>query len=214
MKRDWTRCWLKRSAAAAGALAACGLLPFACAHAANLAAYGQQKAAGAAQPAGEKKRVNELTLAGLRPGKDTLQVAAKTFKLEERAQSSKPDAPEWADSCSGRLVHLELGAGEVIESVTVSALAPAQADCRATPPAWLQPKNLRSGRGIGLGSAKAAVLRAYGAPQSSGPATHSGREMELLYFAFDWAGSDVPQVLEVMLDRGRVVQMTLAFPSL
>jgi hypothetical protein len=35
-------------------------------------------------------------------------------------------------------------------------------------------------------------------------------------YQFDWAGSDVPQVMEVLCarDTGRVVEITLAFPSL
>jgi hypothetical protein len=37
-----------------------------------------------------------------------------------------------------------------------------------------------------------------------------------MFYAFDWAGSDVPQVMEVLCERatGRVVEITLAFPSL
>jgi hypothetical protein len=42
----------------------------------------------------------------------------------------------------------------------------------------------------------------------------------LWYYAFDWAGPDVPQVMEVVCTRekdgqaGRVVEITLAAPSL
>jgi hypothetical protein len=42
----------------------------------------------------------------------------------------------------------------------------------------------------------------------------------LWYYAFDWAGADVPQVMEVLCTReadgkpGRVVEITLAGPSL
>jgi hypothetical protein len=42
----------------------------------------------------------------------------------------------------------------------------------------------------------------------------------LLYYAFDWAGADVPQVMEVVCTLeedgkpGRVVEITLAAPSL
>ena len=48
------------------------------------------------------------------------------------------------------------------------------------------------------------------------PATLDGREFELLFYAFDWAGSDVPQVMEITCDRknGRVWKITLAYPSL
>jgi len=42
----------------------------------------------------------------------------------------------------------------------------------------------------------------------------------LLYYAFDWAGSDVPQVMEVLCTvehdgkPGRVIEITLAASSL
>jgi hypothetical protein len=37
-----------------------------------------------------------------------------------------------------------------------------------------------------------------------------------MFYMFDWAGSDVPQVMEVSCDKetGRVVEIMLAFPSL
>jgi hypothetical protein len=41
-----------------------------------------------------------------------------------------------------------------------------------------------------------------------------------MYYAFDWAGPDVPQVMEVLCSKekdgqsGRVLEITLAAPSL
>jgi hypothetical protein len=64
------------------------------------------------------------------------------------------------------------------------------------------------------------VVQLYGAPDSRSPSTKGGRQLELLYYAFDWAGADVPQVMEVActvkegLPPGRVVEITLAAPSL
>ena len=56
----------------------------------------------------------------------------------------------------------------------------------------------------------------YGEPDSRGPSTRQDEETEFLYYAFDWAGSEVPQVLEVTCNQktGRVVQITLAAQSL
>jgi hypothetical protein len=41
-------------------------------------------------------------------------------------------------------------------------------------------------------------------------------ELEYLYYSFDWAGQGVPQVMEIYCarDTGRVLEITLAFPSL
>jgi len=52
------------------------------------------------------------------------------------------------------------------------------------------------------------------------PSTRDGQPLELWYYAFDWAGADVPQVMEVLCTKekdgqpGRVVEITLAASSL
>jgi hypothetical protein len=60
----------------------------------------------------------------------------------------------------------------------------------------------------------------YGQPDSQSASTNGGQQLELLYYAFDWAGPDVPQVMEVLCTAekdgkpGRVVEITLAASSL
>jgi hypothetical protein len=41
-------------------------------------------------------------------------------------------------------------------------------------------------------------------------------DLDRMNYQFSWAGSDVPQVMELLCarDTGRVVEITLAFPSL
>ena len=57
-------------------------------------------------------------------------------------------------------------------------------------------------------------------PDSVSPSTKNGQPLELLYYAFNWAGPDVPQVMEVVCTApkdgtpGRVVEITLAANSL
>ena len=64
------------------------------------------------------------------------------------------------------------------------------------------------------------VFELYGQPGSRGPSTKDGQQLELLYYAFDWAGPDVPQVMAVLCTPGssakpgRVVEITLMAPSL
>jgi hypothetical protein len=74
----------------------------------------------------------------------------------------------------------------------------------------------QTGHGMKLGDTRARVVETYGQPASTGPSVKGARELELLYYAFDWAGSNVPQVMEVSCERatGRVVEILLAFPSL
>jgi len=77
-----------------------------------------------------------------------------------------------------------------------------------------------TGRGLRLGDAAARAVQLYGKPDSRSPSTKGGQRLELLYYAFDWAGSDVPQVMEVVCtvgkngEPGRVVEITLAASSL
>jgi len=71
-----------------------------------------------------------------------------------------------------------------------------------------------------LQDACSRVTDIYGKPDSRSPSTRGGQQLELLYYAFDWAGPDVPQVMEVLCTPqkdgmpGRVVEITLAGPSL
>ncbi len=65
-----------------------------------------------------------------------------------------------------------------------------------------------------MGEGCERVVEIYGEPDSKGPSTQEGRELELLFYSFDWARPNVPQVVEGALAGGRVVQITLAFPSL
>ena len=66
----------------------------------------------------------------------------------------------------------------------------------------------------------ARVVALYGQPDSRSPSTKDGQPLELMYYAFDWAGPDVPQVMEVLCTKaaegkpGRVMEITLAAPSL
>jgi hypothetical protein len=168
----------------------------------------------------QKSRANELTLAGIRPGRDTLAAEQKKFPpgLTAKAADSvgAQDAvgiPTWTD-CRERTLSLEVDAADRIQSVDIEApRSQAPLSCgRPLPPErfW------STGRGLRLNDSRERVLAIYGAPGSRGPSVKNGRELELLYYAFDWAGPDVPQVMEISCERstGRVVEILLAAPSL
>lgn len=163
-------------------------------------------------------RANELTLAGLRPGRDTLAAAEKRFGTKIRVtQDEGDDIKQWRDGCAGRSLRLEVDDQGVIQSATVSSLEQRNPDCREEgAPSPLGIEQLKTGRGLALGQTRKRVVALYGEPNSEGPTTVEGREFELLFYAFDWAGTDVPQVMEVTCERGtgRVRKITLAFPSL
>jgi hypothetical protein len=164
-----------------------------------------------------RQRTNELTLAGLRPGRDALENALKRYR--DRYLSSDRAASEmkqWLDACTGRALSLELDAKAVIQGITVSSLVPPGGKCEDRRFAALAVSGWVTGRGLRLGDPQHRVVELYGEPDSTGPSIKGDRELEFMYYAFDWAGSDVPQVLQIHCAResGRVVEMTLAFPSL
>jgi hypothetical protein len=183
-----------------------------------LSAAGQHAAAPEDAPA---KRANELMLAGLRPGKDTQATAESRYKPKyRRFVPGAKDRLQWADECTGRALSIDLGTKNIIQSITVSALGRISTDekvsCHEAARDVLQVKLWKTGRGLKLGDPRDRVIELYGEPNSDGPSTKGNHELELLFYAFHWAGSDVPQVMEVSCDRatGRVLEITLAAPSL
>jgi hypothetical protein len=170
-----------------------------------------------AQRGDTTKRVNELTLAGLRPGRDMLPGAVKRYKAKYLSTAANgADAREWRDPCTGRALTVNIDEKSVIQEITVSSLASKDGKCDDRRFDALDMKDWTTGHGLRLGDARNRITELYGEPSSSGPSVKGSHELEFLYYAFDWAGADVPQVLEIYCERdtGRVVEITLAFPSL
>jgi hypothetical protein len=160
-------------------------------------------------------RANELTLAGLRPGRDTLGAAQHRYGSKGVSDLSD-GTKQWRDPCTGHAIMLELGNSGVIQSVTISAIASEAGACSGRHGDALHEDQWQTGRGLHLGDPEDRVTELYGDPNSSGPSVKGKHELELMYYAFDWAGSSVPQVMEVFCarDSGRVMEITLAYPSL
>jgi hypothetical protein len=182
------------------------------------AAATRQQAEPVAAPAKSPamRHINETLLAGLRPGRDTFAVAEKRLKPKEISDGSTSSSKEWRDTCSGRSIRLEIDAKTVIQSVTLTTVAKQEGKCSDRRPDFLDPKFWLTGLGLRMGDSQDRVVALYGEPNSGGPATKNGLDLDLMYYQFDWAGSDVPQVMEILCarDTGRVVEITLAFPSL
>lgn len=155
---------------------------------------------------------NETLLAGLRPGRDTLAMAEKRFKVKNLAAEPNGGSKEWRDDCSGRVIHLDIDAKSVIQSVTITSLGSQAGKCSDRPPDFLDQQNWLTGLGLHIGDSQDRIYGLYGEPNSNGPASKNGRELALLHYKFDWAGTDVPQVMEVWcaLETGRVVEITLS----
>jgi hypothetical protein len=186
-------------------------------------------------------RSNELTLAGMRPGQDTLKKAQVKFGTKDMATAD--DGVLW--KCANSTLRLDLDPNKTIRGVILSAEhlrkvttdaqnsnkieempLPCYLKLASTPLELEQGKGLNfrnlwvTGKGTKLGDSTKALARTYGPPDSKSPSTRDGQPLELWYYAFDWAGPDVPQVMEVLCTReqdgkpGRVIEITLAAPSL
>ncbi len=128
-----------------------------------------QKASTGAPHATVRRGVNETLLAGLRPGRDTLAVAEKRFKLKSRAESQESGIKEWRDDCSGRSIRLELDAKSTIQSVTITTLGFQEGKCGDKRVEFLDPKNWVTGVGLRIGDPQDRIIDFYGEPNASGP---------------------------------------------
>jgi hypothetical protein len=160
-------------------------------------------------------RASELTLAGLQPGKDTASRAVHLYQKPKNKTESQDAQMVWGATCQTQILSIDLDAGRKIQVVRTVEREWSLGDCLTRSPGpW------KTGRGLRVGDPEAKVLQLYGEPDSRSPSSKDGRPLELLYYAFDWAGPDVPQVMEVLCTKdnavqaGRVVEITLAAPSL
>jgi hypothetical protein len=170
----------------------------------------QTKSAGV-----KPRRFNELTLAELRPGRDFAKRAMDLYRYQPAKDSGTQLT--WTDPCRTERLTLDTDAEKRIQVVKVEEQdIHGTVDCKDRLPL----SRWKTGRGLRFWDPAPRVIQLYGEPDSRSPSTKGGRKLELLYYAFDWAGSDVPQVMEVLCTveddgkPGRVVEITLAAPSL
>jgi hypothetical protein len=183
-------------------------------------------------------RNDELTLAGLRPGQDDFAKAQKLFRKPTLTKFDGTN-PIWRDACRNQSLSIITDADSgTIQEVRVSENNSKFAS--GTPSSTVEESGCASGvkrvgsarssvearsrwvtgHGLLVGSSCSRVFELYGQPGSRGPSTKDGQQLELWYYAFDWAGPDVPQVMAVLCTPGssakpgRVVEITLMAPSL
>lgn len=181
----------------------------------------QERGGSSAKPSGARKQ-NELTLAGLRPGRDTLARAAKLYGKPNEKASNEASA-EWSFQNAGGgylAMSLDTDKNGMILMVRIQKAAPGDVDCCKNRTSQVAREKLGSGHGIAIGDKASRVIELYGQPDTRSPSTKGGEPLELYYYAFDWAGAEVPQVMEVLCtagkegEPGRVIEITLAAPSL
>ena len=167
--------------------------------------------------AGGPRRVNEVTLAGLRPGHDKVPAAMKEFRDLER-DADVTDGYVWGDICTHRELRVEADAHGVAKTVTVGSKYKPEvmAKCAASVMAPERLKLIASGHGLQLGDACGRIEEIYGKAESRSPSVKGSDKLELYLYTFDWAGPNVPQVMEVSCDAATqtVTEITLAASSL
>jgi hypothetical protein len=165
----------------------------------------------------DQARVNELTLAGLRPGHDKIESPKKIFRGLEQDEAAK-DGLVWGDSCTHCDLRVEVDSHHVIRTVTVSSYYKPETmtKCVETVAASARLRMLKSGHGLMLGDACSHVMEIYGKPESETPSVNRADQLELFYYGFGWAGSEVPQVMEISCSQAteKVVEIMLAASSL
>jgi hypothetical protein len=159
--------------------------------------------------------MNELTLAGLRPGRDSFANALKHYKQKYLLNKASVDSKEWRDTCTGHSLALALDARSVIQEVTVSSLVPRDGNCDNRRFEFLNLDDWITGKGLRLGDSRNQVVELYGEPGASEPVVRDDADFELLQFDFAALGPDVPQQMQVYceLESGRVVEITLSASS-
>jgi hypothetical protein len=164
-------------------------------------------------------RVDELTLARPRPERDTRRQA----KLNDNYLEQQPgDESSFVlhEVCYGNDLFVETDSKGVIKTIGHAD----DGSNRLTECLWKddakQPERPGTSRRLIVGDPTAKVEQLYGEPHSRSPSTKDAQTLELLYYAFDGAGPDVPQVREVVCTApkngapGHVMGITLAAGSL
>lgn len=171
----------------------------------------------AAPAAKSPGRLNELTLAGLSPGRDKIEQPEKVFRGLKRDDAAK-DAYVWGDICTHRDLRVEVDSHHLVRTVTVSAFYKPEITAKCIEVVMVPERSrlLKGGHGLMLGDACGRVTEIYGKPESESPSVKGTEQLELYFYSFGWAGSDVPQVMEVSCSEGagKVVEIMLAASSL
>ncbi len=161
------------------------------------------------------KRINELTLAALRPGRDSLAGAFKRYKQKYLLSKTAAESKEWRDTCTGRSLLLAIDSRSVVQEITVSSLVARDGNCDNRRFEFLNLDDWVTGKGLRLGDSRNQVVELYGEPSFSEPVERQDADLELLRFDFSSLGPDVPQEMQVYCERasGRVVEITLSAAS-
>lgn len=193
------RIWQRPASLQAGRFLGCLLLLLVCGP-----VWAQGPASNPDHPPGN---VDERTLAGLRPGRSTLNEAVRLYGVNWfHPTAQETDLYQWSDPGRHLLLSLEVNGRGTIRVVSVTRTTLAAATSSALPASAEA-----TGRGMRLGDSEQTLLHIYGKPFFEGPSSLDGRDVRLIVFNFSWAGASKPQILESSFDAShRLIKMTLS----
>jgi len=133
-----------------------------------------------AQPeTGNTKHPIEYEIAGLRPGRDTLDKAYRRFH-KDRVELSSPGLALWVDECNHQKLTVVFDTKDIIREVRIEPDFVSMADC--LPRAYSRSRRARiggTGRGLVFRDSCSRIQQIYGTPQSEGRTAHG--EQEFVY---------------------------------
>lgn len=150
---------------------------------------------------GHTKRAIEHKLAGLQPGRDTMDKAYHRFRkdLISEAVSSSSSAV-WVEPCNGQMLTVGFAATGIIREVRTERVATV-GDC--TPGSYSRSARAwfgGTGRGLVLGDSCNRIQLIYGEPQNQSRSIHGDKEFA---YRFDVAVKRSPLAFEVSCDSVR-----------
>jgi hypothetical protein len=144
----------------------------------------------------ETKRVREEKLAGLRPGKDTVDQAYKHFGEGDAPKSDS--LLSWRDDCNHQQVSIAFDPRRIIESVTVERPpGTLNADCELK--AYSRPvrAKLGSGHDLVMRDRCQRIREIYGEPDAKATAARGFEKLDIYTYQYSWAGERPRLTMEV-----------------
>ena len=137
------------------------------------------------------KQVVEYKIAGLRPGRDTIERAYRRFHKSRMVKElSAPHSAVWLDPCNHQMLTVAFDAKGIIRDITVQRY-PSEVDC--APKAYKTSVRARmgsTGRGLIFGDSCERIQRIYGSPQSQRRSAHGDEEL-IYHFDGEFKGDSL-----------------------
>jgi hypothetical protein len=145
------------------------------------------------------KQVKEDALAGLRPGRDTIEKAYRRFGKDRVDQGQSTDSSiSWRDVCNHQGLTVAIDSNGVIQEVIVGPeVGVTTADCDAKSYSREVRAKFGSGHGLLLRDHCDRIQKVYGTAQSKSSSDSRNERFESYLYRFDWEGKRAPLTLEV-----------------